>query len=124
MPTKNYLQARIDFCNETIAKEQQKILEYESQIEILDAVGKDDFEDGAVIMFQKTFGRTGGSAYTYVGTRIKGKWYITTNRILDGSAVSWEKLWDFIMQRERVVPQIWYVTEWAEAVYRPDGKRD
>lgn len=65
---------------------------------------EDDFEDGAVIQFEKTF--TSGT-YQYAAIKAKGLWYTTGP--LSPKAYTWDRLIDFIGSNT-----IWFVTEYEE----------
>lgn len=80
----------------------------------LDALPKDDFEHGDVIMWQRRFGTKAPSwanniAYTYVAVKIGVSWYMTgANRNLRHT---WD---DLVRDHLSYAEGIWYVTEWTE----------
>jgi len=98
-PNAAYLRARINLLSE--------------QLEKIELRPEDNFEDGAIITFQKCFGRPRGTYYTYAAIKAKGQWYLSGNRLAH-SANSWDTIMDFVEMNEDVPPTIRYMTQWAE----------
>lgn len=116
-----------DFCQQKtpevkVAANQKDVLRrrlqnIEDELAKLEALPDDDFEEGSVISFDKTFDvaaptiRRSESTYTYIAVKVGVRWY-TTRRDEARDGRSWEDLIEFILLHESTVPDIYYVSAW------------
>lgn len=91
-----------------IARLQTQIEALQLELARVSSLPEDDFDNHAVIMFEKQYVGQGRS-YTYVALKAGAKWYMTgRNRGL--FAMTWEELTDFIGDFDAA--DVWYATEW------------
>jgi hypothetical protein len=95
-PNKAYIEARMKY--------------YIEQLDKLEKRPVDQFEEGAIVTFQKGFGRS--FMYTYAAVKAGGKWWMSGLRRPSGS-MSWDSLMEFIEEGETETPVIRYMTDWA-----------
>ncbi len=95
---------------------ERRIERLQRELVRLELLPKDDYENGSVISFDKSFGRS--IVYSYVAIKANDKWFISgrargTDR--EPNAFSWDSLLEFVASRESEMPEIWYVSEWSKA---------
>lgn len=66
----------------------------------------DVYEDGDVVWFTKTFGRSGSHRYTYAAVKVGGRWYVTQSGTRE-TPMTWGSLLDFVSDGE-----LWAAVEW------------
>lgn len=101
---------------------QRQIRALSLELARIEAQPNDDFDNGAVITFVKTFSaqdeytrRTRGGAhgpFTYAAVKAGGKWYVTGGS--GPQRATWTTLWDFIGKDELDAPVVHFVSEWTE----------
>lgn len=70
----------------------------------------DDFDEGHVIQFKRSYERN-GRLYDFAAIKIGQQWYLTKSSYSAvRSPLSWDELLDFIGDNE-----VWYATEWERA---------
>ena len=72
----------------------------------LEYLGQDEYEDGEVLAFDKTFGGT--QIYSYAAIKAAGLWYLT-GRTSHG--ISWEELCEFLSDG---VEQVYWADHFTE----------
>jgi hypothetical protein len=72
----------------------------------LEQLPTDDFEDGAILRFDKRFGGPTSFAYSYVFLKCSGAWYGTGPK--QRNPQRWEELLEFISSG---VDEVWMVTD-------------
>lgn len=78
-------------------------------------------EEPAVLLFSKSFGKTGKSAktYTYTAVRVGGLWHVSTNAPgRRPGPKTWADLVDYIGQAEKEMPQIFLARNLEEITGR------
>lgn len=105
-PTNEYLDAR-----------ERVLLKQLTDVEIerarIAAFPIDNFEDGNVISFEKSYGSTTGKIYTYIALKANGRWWCSGSKRLIHAA-SWETLCEFMDHNEFEMPAIFVATSWGE----------
>lgn len=91
----------------SVIEDRMKALEQE--LAQLDRWGEDNYKNGTVIRFKVQF-QVGGVWYTYVATKVKGRWFITGNRM---SYLTWDALVEFWSKANRV-KGLKVATAWEE----------
>lgn len=82
------------------------------QLEKYEKYGEDDYEDGAVIIFEYQF-TPSGQAYSYAALKAHGKWYTTGPR--SPKAYTWEELVSWFAEASNDV-EVYVVTNAARVV--------
>ena len=86
----------------------RRIARLQEQLDYLESLPEDDFDNGAVISFTKKF--RGNVEYTYVALKAGNRWWLSGTR--QAGVHSWDELIRFIAHDEIEMPDIFYVTEW------------
>jgi hypothetical protein len=69
----------------------------EEEIAVLDRFGNDDFEEGAVITFDKQFHGPDSKTWTYAGVKVGNLWYLTGSG-RHPNCFSWDDLVRFLSE--------------------------
>lgn len=76
--------------------------------EMVAAYGRDPFEDGDIIRFDKQFDQ-GGTIYTYAATKIGKYFYVTGN----SGRMLWHQVLWFALEDNLLDVEIYCATEWS-----------
>jgi hypothetical protein len=69
--------------------------ELDRRLKLAEALGKDTYEEGTVLQFQKQF-KEEGRTYTYAALKCDGKWFLTGPRQV-GVGKTWEEFLYFLL---------------------------
>jgi hypothetical protein len=103
MDKRRALEARV----EQLARQSAVIQEH---LAILDSLPEDDFEDGAVFTFIKTF-YPGGRRYTYAVIKYNGLW--STTGPASPKSITWDELMEFVSTG---VDEVWWAVEFERII--------
>lgn len=87
---------------------QSQIDSLQRELARISSLPEDDFEDHAVIMFEKKFGGS-PAVYTYVALKAGRRWHLT-GKAGNVGPKTWDELCEFIGDFD--LADVWYATEW------------
>jgi hypothetical protein len=94
--------------NRTVNSIEREMDRLRRQRDRLEYLGEDNFEEGAVIQFDKKF-QNGQTEYSYVAVKAAGLWWLSGRETY---GMSWESLCEMYLSRG--VDKVWVVKEFEE----------
>lgn len=101
--TKSIMQRRLDWA----LAEAERVA---AKLAVLEQFGDDEYEEGCVLRFNKTF-RPGGTDYAYAMIKCNGLWYSTGPRAPKG--FTWEAMINWLTEGPVATYEIWMVSEYT-----------
>lgn len=84
---------------------ERRLEEINNKLAMIESYGEDDFEDGAVLVFDKVMGN---QTYKYAAIKAVGLWYTTGPK--SPKAYTWDELVSWFSEGTPVF-EVWYVSE-------------